>query len=182
MLQQNGQRVVGFDVAQSVADAKHQIAEMGDLTGHPDRARADIARIDAAIVRARAASARKPYRVLAVSRRGWVAGNGSLITALLEAAGLTNAAADLGLGQGGFASLEAIVSLRPDFILLSESSDFAEDQGRAFLFHPALERLYPSDKRLVVPERLTVCGGPMLADALDRLVSELQRVERASPR
>ena len=28
-----------------------------------------------------------------------------------------------------------------------------------------------------MPERLTVCGGPMVADALEKLVSELDRVE-----
>jgi iron complex transport system substrate-binding protein len=30
----------------------------------------------------------------------------------------------------------------------------------------------------VIPERLTVCGGVMLADTLDVLVRELQRVTR----
>jgi iron complex transport system substrate-binding protein len=30
----------------------------------------------------------------------------------------------------------------------------------------------------VIPEQLTVCGGVMLADALDVLVKELKRVER----
>jgi iron complex transport system substrate-binding protein len=30
----------------------------------------------------------------------------------------------------------------------------------------------------VLPERLTVCGGVMLADALDVLTKELQRVAR----
>ena len=30
--------------------------------------------------------------------------------------------------------------------------------------------------RIVIPDRLTVCGGVMLADALDELVKELQRV------
>ena len=30
----------------------------------------------------------------------------------------------------------------------------------------------------LIPERLTVCGGVMLADALDLLVAELQRVSR----
>ena len=47
-----------------------------------------------------------------------------------------------------------------------------------FLLHPALERFYPPSKRIVIPERLTVCGGVMLADALDVLVKELKRVER----
>ena len=50
--------------------------------------------------------------------------------------------------------------------------------GRAFLLHPVLARLYPPDKRIVLPERLTVCGGAMLADALDALTAELQRVAR----
>jgi len=45
------------------------------------------------------------------------------------------------------------------------------------LLHPALEQFYPASKRIVIPERLTVCGGPMLADALDRLASELERVD-----
>ena len=74
------------------------------------------------------------------------------------------------------ATLEAIVATRPDIILVSEGSLFAEDQGRAMLLHPALEQLYPPDKRIVLPERLTVCGGPMLGDALDRLTAELERV------
>jgi len=28
----------------------------------------------------------------------------------------------------------------------------------------------------VIPEKLTVCGGPRLSEALDRLASELERV------
>jgi iron complex transport system substrate-binding protein len=41
-----------------------------------------------------------------------------------------------------------------------------------------LERFYPTSKRLVIPEKLTVCGGPLLSQALDRLSSELERVTR----
>jgi len=60
---------------------------------------------------------------------------------------------------------------------VSEEGDRAEDDGRAFLLHPALQRFYPPAKRIVIPERLTVCGGVMLVDALDVLVKELKRVE-----
>jgi iron complex transport system substrate-binding protein len=97
---------------------------------------------------------------------------------LLANAGLSNAAKDLGIKSGGFASLETIVNLKPDFILVSDNSGFAEDEGSAFLLHPALERFYPASKRIVIPERLTVCGGPMLSEAIDRLASDLQRVGR----
>ena len=126
----------------------------------------------------RAVASAHHYRVLPLERRGFVAGDSSLISSLLAATGLTNAAGELGLGAGGFASLEAIVQLRPDFILVSEAGNHAEDEGRAFLLHPALERFYPEGKRIVLPERLTVCGGVMLADALDRLTEELKRVTR----
>jgi len=44
--------------------------------------------------------------------------------------------------------------------------------------HPALERFYPPEKRIVIPERLTVCGGVMMAEALDVLTAELKRVSR----
>jgi iron complex transport system substrate-binding protein len=178
LLKEKGLRVVEFDPARSLDDVKKQIRQMGDLVQHPDRAAAEIKRLDMAIAHAREVVSRKPYRVLALSRRGWVTGSDSLTSSLLATAGLSNAAADLGNKFGGFASLEAIVSLKPDFLLVTEAGDFAEDEGRAFLLHPALERFYPAEKRLVIPEKLTVCGGPRLSEALDRLASELERVAR----
>lgn len=178
LLKQNGLRLVELAVPRNLEEVKAQIRQMGEITGHPDRAAAAIARLDAALARARQAGAGKHYRVLPLARRGFVAGSDSLISSLLTETGLINAAGDLGAASGGFASLEAIVSARPDFLVVSEAGDRAEDEGRAFLLHPALERFYPSQRRIVIPERLTVCGGVMLADALDLLVEELRRVER----
>src|SRR6266540_3420257 len=178
LLKSQGLQVVEFDAARSLADVREQMRRMGALVGHPDRAAAEIARLDAAVDRARAAAARKRYRVLPLSRRGWVSGSDSLISSLLAATGLANAAGEIGFRAGGFASLETVVSTRPDFILVADNSLFAEDQGRAYLLHPAMEALYPPDKRIVLPERLTVCGGPMLADALELLTAEIERVTR----
>lgn len=178
LLKANGLHLVEFTVPRTLDEVKDQIRAMGDVLQHPDRAQAEVARLDAAIARARAVASVHHYRVLPLERRGFVSGDSSLISSLLTATGLTNVAGELGLGAGGFASLEAIVKLRPDFILVSEAGDRAEDEGRAFLLHPALERFYPREKRIVLPERLTVCGGVMLADALDWLTAELQRVTR----
>ena len=175
-LRADGLPIAEFDVVRSLGEATTQIKRMGDLVGHPERAEAAIARIGAAVERSRAAALRSSRRVLAISRRGWVPGGDSLLTSLLATAGLANAAPDLGLKSGGFATLESIIAARPDFILVADESDNPEDQGQAFLLHPALERLYPPARRIVIPERLTVCGGPMLADALDRLTEALGRL------
>jgi iron complex transport system substrate-binding protein len=116
--------------------------------------------------------------VLPLLRRGWVPGSDSFVSSLLTAIGLFNASGDLGVASGGYAPLETIVNLKPDFILVSQAGDHAGDEGQAFLLHPALERFYPPAKRIVIPERLTECGSAMLAQALDVLVAELKRVER----
>ena len=178
LLKEKGLHLAEFAVPRNLDEVKAQIREMGEIVGHVDRAEAEIARLDAAIARARRAVTDKRYRVLPLSRRGWVSGSDSLVSSLLTETGLFNAAGDLGVATGGYASLEAIVKAKPDFLLVSEAGDRAEDDGRAFLLHPALERFYPPAKRIVIPERLTVCGGVMLVEALDVLVKELQRVER----
>jgi iron complex transport system substrate-binding protein len=178
LLKAQGLHLVEFSVPRNLDEVKAQIRRMGEIVQHADRAEAEVARLDAAVARAREAVTEKRYSVLPLSRRGWVSGSDSLVSSLLSETGLFNAAGDLGVGSGGYASLEAIVSLKPDFLLVSEAGDRAEDDGRAFLLHPALERVYPPEKRILIPERLTVCGGVMLADALDLLVRELKRVGR----
>ena len=106
LLKQKGLRVAEFDAPRSLDDAQRQIAEMGELIGHPERAAAENARLDAAVARARAAASRARYRVLALARRGWVSGGDSLDSSLLAAAGLSNAAGELGRQFGGFVTLE----------------------------------------------------------------------------
>jgi iron complex transport system substrate-binding protein len=177
ILKDKGLQVAEFGVPRSLADVKDQIHRMGEITQHPDRADAEIARLDAAVARARQEVVHKRIRVLPLSRRGWVSGSESLLSSLLTAAGLSNAAGDLGVAFGGFAPLETIVAIRPDFLVVSGADEHAEDDGSAFLLHPALQRFYPSSRRIVIPDRLTVCGGVMLAEALDLLVAELRRVE-----
>ena len=176
LLKAQGLRLAEFSVPRNLDEVKAQIREMGEIVQHTDRAEAEIARLEAAMARARQMVLERHYSVLPVSRRGWVAGSDSLVSSLLSETGLFNAASELGIGAGGLVSLEEIVKAKPDFLLVSEAGDRAEDDGSAFLLHPALERFYPPSRRIVIPERLTVCGGVMLADALDVLVKELERV------
>jgi iron complex transport system substrate-binding protein len=176
LLKDKGLKVAEFDPARSLDDVKKQLRQMGALVKHPERAESEIAKLDAAIAHARAAARRTSLRVLSVSRRGWVSGGDNLTTSLLSAVGLQNAGGELGLKAGGFASLEAIITLKPDLLLVTDTTDFAEDEGRAFLLHPALEKTYPPSKRLVLPERLMACGGPTMVEALDHLSAEINRV------
>lgn len=165
-----------FDAALSIEETKRQITRMGKILGEEEKARARNEAIDAALGRLRAVASRSRLRILPVSRRGWVWGGASLTSDLLKAAGLANAADELGVGDGGFASLEAIVKLKPDALLLTRDDIATEDQGTAKLVHPALAGRFPPARRLVMPEKLTVCGGAMLAEAADHLAREVAKL------
>lgn len=179
LLRAHGIRVVEFEAARSLAETTAQIREAGLLLGHPERAEAAVARIDEALARLRRAAAERPLRVLPLQRRGWVAGGGTLLTSLIEASGLRNAGGETSRGIGRFVTLEAIVALRPDVLLVSETGRGAEDQGSALLQHPALLRLYPPGRRIVLPEGLNIlCGGPTLDEAIDGFAAAI--LERRS--
>ena len=171
-------QVADFDVPRSIDEVKAQIRRVGDIVGHPERASALNDKIDASAARARAAALQHHARILAVSRRGWVAGTNGLLSSLLATVGLANSAGELGLKSGGFVSLETIIAAKPDLILVAEAAPGAEDQGKAMLLHPALDRNYPPARRIVIPEQLTICGGPMLPAALDRLADAMTRISR----
>ena len=55
----------------------------------------------------------------------------------------------------------------------------AEEQGALFFTHPAVAALYPADRRIALPTRCTLCGGPAaLIEALDYLADLLGRDSR----
>jgi iron complex transport system substrate-binding protein len=175
-IRERGIPVEEFDVAGTLADTREQISRFGEITGARDKARRRIAEIDAAEADLRAAAVSSRLRVLPLSRRGWASGRETLMADLLAMAGLDNAAGEIGLRSGGFVTLEEIVRLRPDAILVSRDDDRAEDQGRAMLLHPAVQSLFPPERRIVIPERLTVCGGPMVAEAMRLLAAQVRRL------
>jgi iron complex transport system substrate-binding protein len=175
-IRERGIPVEEFDVADTLAATRAQIARFGEITGAHEKARRRIAEIDAAEADLRAAAVSSRLRVLPLSRRGWASGRETLMSDLLAMAGLDNAAGEVGLRAGGFVTLEEIVRLRPDAILVSRDDDRAEDQGRAMLLHPAVQDLFPPERRIVIPERLTVCGGPMVAEAMRLLAAQVRRL------
>jgi len=171
LLRQHGLHLEEFGVPGNIDEVKAQFTRMAALTGHSERGVQALARLDAALEAARGRLGGRRDRVLALSRRGWVAGRESPIGVLLAAVGLENAADELGISTGALVSLEAIIVLKPDLLLISEQGEPNEDEGSALLSHPALLHFYPAATRIVIPERFALCGGVMLAEAIDALMA-----------
>lgn len=163
----------------SLADGTVQIRHLAAFFGHPQRGEALIASIEMARaeIAGLARVAGRAPSALVLHRRGYVFHTG-VTGELLAQAGFENAASRMGISDAGFVSLEAILQARPDFLIVSDLDDGAEDQGQAFLQHPALARLYPAAKRLVLPDRLTLCGGPSTPELIARLAGEIREKVR----
>jgi iron complex transport system substrate-binding protein len=180
MLERLGYRLELFDSANSIADSVAQIRKFAALVGHSERGTALIAKIDAARKTAIAAARGRTHPTAIVyQRRGYVTGGDTLTGELLSIAGFTNDGGTVAGRTGGFVPLEKLVTNRPDYIVVASPDPRAEDQGTALLSHPVLTTLYPQSRRIVLPERLTVCGGPSLPTALGLISQEAARVEHS---
>jgi iron complex transport system substrate-binding protein len=110
-----------------------------------------------------------------VERGGFSAGSATIAAALLKEAGL-RPPAGAPPGIGGFVSLEKLLVLKPDVVVLKDPPDQPTDQGALYLTHPALRAAYPPNRRIVLPERYSMCGGPALIEALDYLGKAIDRL------
>jgi len=178
MLQRLGVKLELFPPVDNIAETEAAIRKAAGLFGHADRGEALIEEIDHALAVAPDLRARR-LAVLQLQRRGFVSGPETLVGDLLQKLGVANAAARLGIRQIGRASLETALKAREDALLLFDPSPRASDQGTAMLLHPALRAIYPPERRISLPGRLAICGGPALPLAVAELTKSLQQI---SPR
>lgn len=172
MLDRRGAPVLVVNRWGVVADVIRGIDEVAAAIGEANAGRALVAEIHRALQKLRdLASTHDTARsFLVVHRRGYI-DDGGLLSELLAVAGLRDASRG---APARFADVETIISLRPDFLVVADADAPAEDRGLELLQHPALRRLYPRDRRISAPDRLTICGGPSTPVLIDRLGEQLK--------
>ena len=168
--------VADISLVTDIAAARAQILTIAARLGHPERGEAMVRLLDAARARLAAVAVTRtaPRTALVVERGGYVEGPQSLVSTLLKEAGLPPPSG-APAGYGGYMSLETLLVTRPDILVLKDPPLQAEDQGALFFTHPAVAKLYPRDRRIALPTRYSLCGGPALIEALDYLADVLAR-------
>lgn len=177
LLRALGFRLIEVDLINDLDAGRRQIRQVAALLGHPERGEALIAELDAAARRLAETSHPSDTTALLIANGGYTVGPASLAGALMAADGLTPPAG-APAGFGGIVALERLVALRPDFLVMSSFVEEAYGQGAVYLTHPALRALYPPARRIILPSRFTLCGGPSLVAALDYLTDVVKRLTR----
>ncbi|MCZ7642435.1 MAG: hypothetical protein M5U33_06525 [Pseudorhodoplanes sp.] len=62
---------------------------------------------------------------------------------------------------------------------MKDPPQYPQDQGALYFMHPAVQALYPPERRIALPTRYTMCGGPALVAAFDYLADALGRMPPA---
>lgn len=152
-------------IANSVEASKAQVMRIAAIAGYPERGRAMVARIDAALVRAAPPPGAAPITAVVWQSGGIVPGDASLIGDLLRRTGFRSLSAARGLGQADVLPLETMLADPPEVILAAGNPLASEDR---LLTHPALAALKATRRERLEPALLW-CGGPTIVRAAARL-------------
>jgi len=161
--------LVELPIANTVEQSEAQVRQIAQLTHHPARGEALIARIDAALQAAKPQNSAIPINAVVWQSGGIVPGDQTLIADLLRRTGFTSFSAAKGLRQADYLPLEAMLADPPQLILAAGGHG-EEDR---LLAHPALANL-PQTRRAPLAPSLLWCGGPTIIRAAGRL-AEIRR-------
>lgn len=175
ILAATGLRVVQVALVRNLDEARAQVREIAALLGHPERGEMLAEKLRRAELDLEAAALRPPRTAIVLQREGYTEGTESLVAAMLATAGLVPPPNARG-GIGGFMDMETLLTTGPDVLVLQETVSRAGDQGALFLTHPALRARYDETKRINLPSRYTLCGGPALLEGLGVLKDALKRL------
>jgi iron complex transport system substrate-binding protein len=173
VLQAHGIRVETFVPPRNLGEAKAEAERVAALLGQDQRGARLVADIDAALAAAMdAARARPRLTALAIERRGFASGRDTLLSSVMQVAGLANAADALGLTSIVRVPLETMLKLRPDVLVMEEAAE-ARDQSTAVLRHPALAHAFSTSRIITLPVPELNCAGPALPALVRDLTAKL---------
>lgn len=177
MLKRTAIPVVEFGVPRSFDEVRQQIRDVAALLQAEEKGRQLNDEIDRRV----AAVAGKPRALrptaVVLNPNGATVGQGTLADQVMTAAGLDNIAAKLRTGGYGQIPLEIVALHEVDVLIVSASRDGPPSMATEVLRHPILSKLART-KIVVLPGRLWNCGGPGVAEAVERLDAAAGEVVR----
>ena len=166
-LQARGVRVIGIDDASDFDGVRTNIRRVATALGRGQQGEALVSRMDAQL--AAAADAWRGRRGLYLTPGGFTAGRGTLIGAMMQAAGMTDAARSPDFAP---APLESLVLHSPDAVVLGFfDRASASTQHWSLAGHPALARMLKGHPVVSLPGAILGCAAWFAADGAQALAA-----------
>jgi len=171
LLRRVGAPVVEVGAPQTLDGVRRQIRDLAAALGEPQRGEALVAEMDARLARVAIDPIRPRLKALVLRPNGFTVGPGSLVDEILSRAGLDNLAARLDIAADAQVPLEVVALLGADILILDRDEASAPSLADATLDHPAIAALASRMTIVSLPARLWTCGGPEIAEAVERLAA-----------
>lgn len=160
MLESLGIRVEKFEPASTVEQIILNIQRTGKLLGHTDRANTLVANFEARLTDLRTGINTRPRAALYYAN-GYTTGENTLAGQILNLAGFSNIASEVGINWGGTLPLELLIMSKPDVIITGTTYP-GSSRSEEILKHPALKPL----RHVSSTDANWVCGTPNIVKAI----------------
>ncbi|MDF1598447.1 ABC transporter substrate-binding protein [Mesorhizobium sp. YIM 152430] len=170
-----------FAYDQSVDTIPGEIRRMGALIGQDARAETIASAYERDLADLRARQCTMKPTAIAYEQNGVVLGEGTLADSVIDAAGFTNLATELGYSAMTPLPLEHLVSHQPDIVVVSEPMTDAPALADQIAHHPALRALETSRIGAFVPRGAWACGGPFVIEAVRALTELREEIASCDP-
>jgi iron complex transport system substrate-binding protein len=171
LLQRLGAAVIVIEAETSLADVHRNLRAVGEAIGRAEAAEAAVAAMLAHAAEIRARRPANPRTAIVVRPGGFTIGRNTLADESLTLAGLDNAVAEL--DRWGSLSIEALLTRRPEYLVLTRYRASEASLANSFFAHPALARMSRTQKTLTIESRHSACGVPASLDAADALQAQM---------
>jgi iron complex transport system substrate-binding protein len=171
LLRQVGAPVVEVGAPQTFDGVRRQIRDLAAALGETQRGEALVAAMEARLAGVVIDPSRPRLKAVVLRPNGFTVGPGSLVDEILARAGLDNLAARLAIAADEQVPLEIVALLGADILILDRDENSAPSLADAALDHPAIAALAQRMTIVSLPARLWTCGGPEIAEAVERLAA-----------
>jgi iron complex transport system substrate-binding protein len=169
LLERLGYEVLRVEQAGSLAGVRRNIRAIAAAIGDYEAGERLVRAMDNNLARIRARREPVPRRVLVYRPGGYTMGDGTLVDEILEEAGLVNVAASLGISGWAQISVEDVLRMRPDTIVIDSYRIDEPSLANNPIKHQALEKFARSTPILEVPGEWWSCGTPFSLAAANLL-------------
>ena len=167
ILKRLGYRVELMPLPTTIEDIHEMLLLAGNWLGETEKAQKLLREMDANITASQKRNAHKPERrAIMYSPNGYTIGSNTLENDVLRVAGYRNLAAEMGVTYFQQISVETLVTINPERILIDNYAYNQNSLAYSYINHPVLKRLASEENRMYVPSQLRDCAGPQVAEEI----------------
>ncbi len=175
LMQKLGYQVETFSLPSSIDGIRSNITHMAQLLGQEADGQQLIQQMNQRIEQVvQQQPARRP-KALFYQPNGYTSGSNTLQNTALQLAGWRNLAAELGIQGYRTIDIEALLLAQPEQLFTSPYAPGSQSLAQHQLSHPALKRVTAGKEMVEIDYKFWICGGPMIADAVEQLHQKLPK-------